>query len=115
MYLTIYQAEDNTSPLHRFLDLYYSTRMTYFASDLLKEGLAVSDISQAVSRAMAAGQAAGLDLREHFMPVYTHSPFGMVNDCRLSKEGFALVMLNADPSVPAVGRWQVQLIQHYIS
>ena len=55
----------------RFMDFYYSLHMTYLASDLLEHGLSPKQISDAVIKAISIGKASGLELNQHFRPVFS--------------------------------------------
>lgn len=99
--------------LDQFLDVLFYREMKYFASDLLEKGLSPEEIQQAVNRAMLAGKTAGLVIRQHFTIVYTQFQGGLLKDCKLSKLGYALVLLNARPSSPVVANWQLQVLDHF--
>ena len=115
MELIIYHKEyESSESLENFLDLYFTKRMEYFAGDLLKDGLSPSDIKEAIQRAMEAGRAAGLEIRKHFAPIYSQINGGLVFDCKLSRLGFAMVLLNARPEIPIVGEWQLKVLKHFL-
>jgi hypothetical protein len=115
MQVVLYQSAYNTSDqLDQFLDIYLYKQMPYFASDLLEGGLSPNQITQAVSRAMLAGETAGISVRRHFIPVYTQHRKGLIKDCKLSKLGYALVLLNAEVSNPIVAKWQMQVLEQYL-
>lgn len=111
----IYHDEpDSFESLEDFLDMYFHSQMKYFASDLLKEGFSTTDIRDAVSRAMTAGKTTGLNLRSHFALVYTDVDGTLVKDCKLSRLGYALLLLNAKPEIPMVGRWQMKILEQFL-
>ena len=115
MELIIYHKEYNSNDsLENFLDLFFNREMEYFAGDLLKEGFSPSDIKEAVKRAIAAGGAAGLEIRKHFAPVYSQVNEGLIYDCKLSRLGYAMVLLNARPELPIVGEWQLKILRHFL-
>ena len=115
MELTIYNREYNSiDSIENFLDLYFNREMEFFADDLLKEGLSPSDIKEAIQRAMAAGRAAGLEIRKHFAPVYCQINGTLLYDCKLSRLGYAMVLLNARPELPIVGEWQLKILRHFL-
>ena len=105
---------DPISSIEDFLDFYYSSRMKYLANDLLKKGLSPSQILEAVSRAMKIGSSAGMELRAHFMPLFTEVDKEIIRDCKLSNLGYGLVLHNADPDVGAVGKWQIKVLENYL-
>jgi len=112
MELIVYQQERYLQEsLANFLDLYYSSQMKYLASDLLSEGLSPVDITDAIRRAMTACKTAELEMRQHFAPFYTQQLNGvLIKDCKLSRLGYGLVMLNANVHVPAVVKWQLKAL-----
>lgn len=108
------QYESNTS-FDQFLELLFYREMRFFASDLLEKGLDAADIQEAVNRAMLIGKTAGLDLRRHFTPIYTPYQGTMIKDCKLSKLGYALVLLNARASSPLVANLQLQVLENFFA
>lgn len=115
MGVIIYHEEYNQpDALENFLDLLYSSQMNHLASDLLDRGLSPLNITSAVKRAIAAMNAAGLPARQHFAPVYTQYGSTLVKDCKLTRLGYSLVLLNADVNVPSVAEWQLRLIKDFM-
>ncbi|RMG82037.1 MAG: damage-inducible protein D [Bacteroidetes bacterium] len=112
LYKSTYEQDD---AIENFTDLFFSSQMPYLASDLLDEGLSPGEITDALRRAMDSARAARLYLRRHFAPVYTQRGGSIVKDCKLSQLGYALVLLNANPTTPAVARWQVQVLRKYFN
>lgn len=98
----------------RFMDFYYSMQMKYLASDLLQQGLSPKQISDAVIKAINIGKATGLELNQHFKPVFSGIEREIVNDCKLSHLAYGLVMINADVELSVVGDFQVSLLQSYL-
>lgn len=116
MDLLIYETEyDQADAVENFLAFYYNIQLNYLASDLLKEGLSPEQISDAVSKAINVGKSSGLEIRQHFMPVFTDLKSDIINDCKLSKLGYGLVLLNADIEVSTVGHWQIKVLEAYFS
>ena len=114
MEVIIYHEKYNREEaLDNFIDVLYSNQMKYLASDLLKEGFSPSDIRSAVQRAISVGKSSDLDLRQHFSPIYTQSADQVIRDCKLSKLGYALVLLNAPAENPLVGNWQLKILKKY--
>lgn len=107
-----YYSEDS---LEEFLDVLFYRGMDYFASDLLDKGLTPKDLSEAIKRSMLAGKTAGLELRRHFIPVYTQFEGALVKDCKLSKLGYALLLMNANVANPVVANWQVQVLERFVA
>ncbi len=112
MAIIIYHESYPTSDsMEQFFDMYNASKMTYLASDLLKNGVSGEEISKALVRAFKAGETAGLDIREHFLPICTQGAEGLFNDCKLSKVGFGLLVINADVTVPAIAKYQLKVVQ----
>lgn len=112
--LILFQSNyDTNESFDQFLDVLFYREMKYFASDLLEKGLSPEDIQQAVSRAMLVGKTAGLNIRKHFTIVYTQFQGALMKDCKLSKLGYAMVVLNARASSPLVANLQVQVLDHF--
>ncbi len=115
MKIVIFQEEERLEEsLSSFQDLFYSRQMRYLASDLLQEGLSPKEIKDAVQRAMTSCQTAEIELRKHFSPVYTQIKGTLVNDCKLSRLGYGLVLLNADVSIPVAAQWQVKILSEFL-
>lgn len=115
MEIVIFQQEKNLEEsLGDFRDLYYSRRMKYFASDLLNEGLSLAEIHMAVQKAMATCKTAEMEIRQHFIPVYTQVNGNLLNDCKLSRLGYGLVLLNAETHNPIAARWQIKVMRDFL-
>ena len=113
--ISLYHPKESLGEaLEDFLNLYHGSHMHRLASDLLKEGLSVKDIMEAVRRAMSACRTEGIDLRPHFQLVYTQVEGSLVRDCKLSDFGYALVMMNGPAGHPSVVRWQVSLASQFL-
>lgn len=106
-------AYDNS--IDDFVSIAYTSQMKYLASDLLEKGLTAREITTAVRRAMLVAKSAGLNLRLHFAPIYTHTMSGTVRDCKLSKMAYGLVLMNANPQNETVGKWQLKVLETYFS
>ena len=116
MNLTIYHSTETVNEiLDDFLQAYYGKQMSFFASDLLKEGLSPEEIMTAVRRAMAICRSNDTDLRKHFQLVYTTLNGAIVRDCKLSRLGYALVLLNGPSSNAVVANWQLQLVRYFLN
>lgn len=101
------------SSLDNFLDLLFTSQMKYLASDLLKEGLSPTDIQRAIKRAITIGDTSGLEIRQHFTPIYTQINGELVKDCKASKLGYAMILLNARPDNVIVSNWQLKLLNNF--
>jgi len=105
---------DSIRTIDDFMDFYYSLNMKYLASDLLKEGLTPLAIERAFIRATKIARSSGLEVEKHFLPVYSQLYKTIIKDCKLSKLGYALVLLNADPDSPVVGKWQLEVLNTFL-
>lgn len=112
--IIFHQERDQNEAIDNFLDLYFSRHLKYLSSDLLKEGLSAADISKAVRKAMIACKTGGMDIRQHFLPVYTQVDGILFNDCKLSRLGYALILLNADVNVPIVAKLQLSVLNELL-
>lgn len=97
-----------------FMDFYYSLRMKYLASDLLEHGLTPRQISDAVVKAIHVGEGFGLELNQHFKPVFSGIDKEIISDCKLSHLAYGLVLMNADVELSVVGDFQVSVLQQYL-
>jgi hypothetical protein len=115
MQLLIYEREYHQSDaIKNFLNFYYNLQLKHLASDLLDEGLTPNQISDAIIKAINVGKSSGLEIKQHFMPVFTDLKKEIINDCKLSKLGYGLVLLNADIDVLTVGKWQIKVLKSYL-
>lgn len=115
MELLIYQNKYNKpDAINNFLDFYYYIHLNHLASDLLKKGLSPNQISEAVLKAIKIGKSSGLEIQKHFIPVFTDKNKEIINDCKLSKLAYGLVLLNASPDLSSVGKWQIKLLKKYL-
>ena len=115
MDVTLYQSRiQSSSPLNEYLNAYFAQQMPYLASDFLKKGFSPEDISEAVQRAMTICRTAGMDVRRHFQLIYTQYKNGIVQDCKLSRVGFGLVLLNGRADEKVVAKWQLEVLEKVI-
>ena len=116
MKIILYAKEyERASSIDHFLTILHSSQMPFFASDLLQKGISLSEISEAIQRAMLAGKASGINVSAHFFPMYTQTESGLVKDCKLSRLGYAMVLMNARPDLSIVGEWQVRVLRKYFN
>ena len=115
MEISIFHKDFSTADsIVHFIDFYYSLRMKYLASDLLAQGLTPEQISDAVVRAINIGKSSGLDIGQHFRPVFSGIEKEIISDCKLSHLAYGLVLMNADVGLPVVGDFQVSILQKYL-
>lgn len=115
MELIIYtESYETPDTIENFKNFYYSLKMKYLASDLLKKGLSPKQITDAVSQAIKVANASGIKAYKHFMPVFSGMHQGVIQDCKLSKLAYGLVLMNADASLSVVSGFQVDVIRKYL-
>lgn len=115
MEITIFTKENKTADsIAHFIDFYYSLRMKHLASDLLAKGLSPEQINAAVLRAIKVAKSSGIDANQHFRPVFSGIEQQIIRDCKLSYLAYGMVLLNADAELPAVGKWQQQVLEYYM-
>ena len=115
MELLIYKNKYNKADtINNFLDFYYNIHLTYLASDLLEKGLSPKQISDAVLKAIKIGKSSGIEIRKHFIPVFTGISREIISDCKLSKLAYGLVLLNANPDLSSVGKWQIKVLEKFL-
>ena len=116
MELLLYREKhDIVDSIDNFMNFYYNLHMNYLASDLLNKGFSPQQITDAVLKAMKIGKSSGIEIRKHFIPVFTQVNKEIVSDCKLSRFGYGLVLLNADAELLAVGEWQIKVLKAYIN
>lgn len=111
MKITVYQNDYGyrSNGLRDFLDVLIGSRMKYLASDLLYESVPKEDIVQAVKDAMAVMDGSGMDVKEHFRPVYTQLKGTLFKDFKMSQKGWFLVLLNLPPGSAFSKRMQLHI------
>ena len=115
MQVSIYKLEHQyADSINNFMDLYYGLRLYYFASDLLYDGLSPKQISEAVTKAMNVAKYAKLNLKEHFKPVFSSMNNEVISDCKLSRLGYGLVLMNAETKLSVVGKWQLKVLERFL-
>ena len=81
---------------------------------LLKDGLTPKAVEDAFIRAIKIARSSGLEVEKHFLPIYSQLDQSIVRDCKLSKLGYALVLLNADPEYIIVAEWQLEVLNKFL-
>jgi hypothetical protein len=115
MQITMYNSEhQNADSIENFMEFYYGLRMNYFASDLLYNGLSPKQISEAITKAMNVAKSSKLNLREHFRPVFSSIANEVISDCKLSRLGYGLVLMNAETKLSVVGKWQLKVLARFL-
>lgn len=114
MEMTIFTSETNTADsIDNFMDFYYGLHLNFLASDLLYESLSPKQISDAVVRAINVAKLSGLNVREHFKPVFSGIEKEIISDCKLSRLAYGLVLMNAETQLSVVGKWQLKVLENY--
>ncbi|MEP1094192.1 MAG: damage-inducible protein D [Cyclobacteriaceae bacterium] len=115
--ITITSINRNPS-IEAFRNAVEDMRFIFKASRLCEAGMTSSEeLIRAVEQAMKVCIISGIPVRNHFKAFYIadEGQHDMTRDWKLSKLGFALVMLNGDAENPMVGKLQLELIRKYIS
>ena len=109
---------DHSPSIEAFRNAVEDMRLIFKASRLCEAGMtSLDELTRAVEQAMKVCIIGGIPIRNHFKAYYIadENHREMIKDWKLSKLGFALVMLNGDIENPMVGKLQLELIQKYIS
>ncbi len=115
MEVILYREEyENVDSIDRFLRFYNNINMKYLASDLLERGLSPMQIKRAILKAIKVGKSSGIQVKKHFMPVFTQVNSEIISDCRLSQLAYGLLILNADVDLTFVGELQVSLLESFL-
>ena len=112
--ITYHREQELPDYLENFRNLYHGGSMKYLASDLLNEGISLPDIAVALKRAMMTIKVCGLEMDEHFIPVYTQIQHDIVKDCKLSRFGYALVILNTRTDNLIAAELQVEVLKKFL-
>ncbi|WP_281542232.1 hypothetical protein [Maribacter aestuarii] len=115
MEFTLLTKEPNCDSIENFMDFYYSLRLRFLASDLLYKGLTPKQISDAVLKAVNVGKSSGMNIRAHFKPVFSSIEKEIITDCKLSRLGYGLVLMNAETKLSVVGKWQLEVLEDYLA
>jgi hypothetical protein len=116
MAITLFAKEPlSSSTIDDFMECFYSLRLRYLASDLLYVGLSPQQIAEAVSKAINIGKSSGIDVRQHFRPVFSSLKNEIIKDCKLSHLAYSLVLINADIKVSSVQKFQLAVIKKYLN
>jgi len=71
MELAVLKETKEWASIENFVDFYYSLRLQLLESDLLNQGLSPKQIIEAVLMAVNVGKSSGINVREHFKPVFS--------------------------------------------
>jgi len=101
----------------RFIDQVQRNQQCYWASDLVLNGLTSDEICQAIQRAMNSCKSSGVDVDVHFQLKHLGSEeCSSFNDCKLSKYGYLLTVINANPNNEYVAQFQKRVMDdHFLA
>ena len=99
----------NQSPIDEFIEQYYSGTLNYLASDLIHRGVKPGSIVLAIRNSIEMAGAGGLNPARHFKPVYSSSRGILYRDCKLSRTGWNLVLLNLPAEDPATAEIKLDI------
>lgn len=115
MELSVYSNRDDLADaIDNFMDCYYCLNMNYLASDLLDRGLSPQQITDAVTKAIKIAHSSGIGIHKHFKPIYSAIEQEIIKDCKLSRLGYGLVLMNADVDLSIVGDFQVSILKRFL-
>ena len=114
--MIIFQKQyPNNDAVQGFINSVYQKSMTYLASDLLEKNVRPEDIKLAVKKAILSIEKAGINSKKHFLPVISVKNGESFLDCRLSKLGYSLVLLNAEPKSEYIANFQVKVANQILN
>lgn len=114
MEIAIFTKAFKPQSIDSFMDFYYSLQMKFLASDLLSQGLSPLQISDAVVKAIHVAKLSGMNIREHFKLVFSSIDNEIISDCKLSRLGYGLVLMNAETKFSAVAKWQRKVLEDFL-
>ena len=109
-----YNTSNNNQAFEDYEKNFYGSRMQYLASDLLSKGVSSKEITDALSRAMNCLRLNEIMLMKHFIPIYTSINGEVFKDCKLSNFGYAMLIINTDPSNFVIAQLQLKIISKYL-
>jgi len=111
MKITVYHRNNKYRGrgINEFMDIFLMSRMKYLASDLVYEGVPKEDIVRAVKEAMGVLDGFGIEVNEHFRPVYTQLRGTLFKDFKMTQKGWFMVLLNLPPKSDFGKRMQLHI------
>lgn len=110
MEVIVFQKQyPNNDTVQGFINSFYQKGMNHLASDLLAKGVHPEDIKLAVKKAILATERSGLNAKKHFQAIISVKNGTSFLDCRLSKLGYYLVLLNVEPKSGYIAKLQVKI------
>lgn len=114
MEIAVFTTANRPHSIDSFMDFYYSLQMKFLASDLLRQGLSPIQIGDAVIKAINVAKSSGMNVRENFKPVFSSIANEVISDCKLSRLGYGLVLMNAETKFSAVAKWQRKVLEDFL-
>ncbi len=95
-----------------FEEIFHSAAFKYNTDHLAMSGLQPDEIMTAIGMAMKVCRLNQIDPAEHFRSLYIfdETSHNTYSDWRMTRQGFALVVINTPAHNTAIARWQWQLI-----
>lgn len=102
----------NSEILETFEDVIHSAAYKYTTRHLALSGMEAQDILAAIGKAVKVCRLNGIDPSEHFRSIYIFDEGNHNTYCdwRMTRQGFALVVINTPATNAAIASWQWQLI-----
>lgn len=99
-------------PMDEFREVLHHLEFIYNTGHLAIAGVLPADINIAVSNAMKVCKINNVDPADHFKSLYVFSIETGVTYCEwvMSRQGFALVVMNAPHTNATIARWQWEMV-----
>lgn len=101
--------------IDQFLRQLHARELNFLASDLIKEGIEPRNIVVAIKDAIEMAGVGGLQAERHFSPVYTFDKGVIYKDCKLSKLGWHLVLLNLPGQDKATSTLKLSICEQLVN
>jgi hypothetical protein len=94
-------------------EMVHSFDFTYTTGHLALAGLIPAEINTAVNKAMKVCRLNDIDSSQHFRSFYIFDENKHDTYCewRMTKQGFALVIMNAPHTNESIARWQWEIVK----
>ena len=111
MNIVIYNNNYRSKAFEQFMEVLFDSDLHFLASELSIYGITSGPETEiAIKRAMKICNSTHQNVRQHFKPVILCKDGTLQRDWKLSPLARKLVLLNANPSNPLVGRLQMELL-----
>jgi hypothetical protein len=100
------------SGLDDFTEMIRLIHLRYTTGHLVMAGVTPEEVSEAISKAMQVCHFNGIDPSGHFhaMYVFNEKTHNTYCDWRMSRQGFALVLMNVPAINSVIARWQWEMV-----